>query len=336
MTGPASSASLALPSGQALAALPPAAGAVLSVMESRRSNAVIQTIVLAGDHAGYGENKITITALTGTNNVGNAAGDPVKIAPPTDAVIEDELAQAFPTTPMRIANVYDRNAQGPFGYATGRRADGTGCLYAWQYVGPSGNLNLFDTIDGRGPQAMSVRVRLCKANATEAELAGYMQQMVVSPPGPSSSYAAAAPAMMAPGGDALAASGVAPQGFAAAPLAAAPMMAAPMMAAPPMMAPPMMATAPMGPSRMEAPAPRRVRHTRHVVVRYVMVRPHAHRMRPRREEPAVSEAAPPSGSNVPFPGGSGGSAPTPMLSPPLPARTAARPAPADTGLPLPN
>ena len=314
--GDPSSLQTPVPPSRALAFLPASAGPVVSVLETRRSNAVMQEIVLAGDHATAGENKINVTALVPPDLSMRNGGDPIKLAPPTDITIENELGEKFPSIAMHLSATYDRNGQGPFGFAIGHPSPVTTCIYAWQYIGPNGPISLFDGASGRAPQPVSVRVRLCAAQTTEQALVDTVRQMVVMPPGPSYGGFMPVPMGMAPAygaPDALTASGS---------LGAS---SASLMPAYPAMAP---AALPQPASRAMNSPPLR-RH-----------RVHAERhMRHRRsvaqaaDDTRVEPLAP--GSAVPLPG----EIAPPMQSSnrmPMMSRPVVRAAPVEDTLPLPN
>ena len=199
-------ASAGPPQGRPLALLPAGAGPVLAVHETAKPNAVLQTIVLGGSQTNSGENRITVTALVPQDpRLGNVTEGLATIAKPTDVAIQQELETEFPAVPMNISLAYDRTAQGPFGYATGRARDGSTCLYAFQNLGSDQPLSLFEGVAGREQSPMSIRVRLCKRRASEAELASLVRAMVVYSPGNATAVAAPLPSTDLPAGDALAA-----------------------------------------------------------------------------------------------------------------------------------
>ncbi len=192
---------------RALASLPPAAGPVLSVRETRHANGLTQDIVLGSRQATPGENAIYLTELTPPDPAwrGNMEGD-VKLGKITDAAIQADLDKRFPGVPMQISANYEGTPQGPLGYATGK-SGGVTCLYAWQNITPPRPLTLVEGAMGLGDYPISVRVRLCKATS-ESNLVDLVRHLAVVRPGYGAVYA---PAMSAPvGGDALAAAGARP------------------------------------------------------------------------------------------------------------------------------
>ncbi len=74
------------------------------------------------------------------------------------------MEERVPGVDMRTSLLYVQNKYGPFGFAVGRSAAGDNCLYAWQLIEPK-EAALF--VPGG---SISVRLRLCDADATEAQL----------------------------------------------------------------------------------------------------------------------------------------------------------------------
>ena len=135
------------------AALPAEAGEVLSVVERDDPDIRTQRIVLAGLSSQAGENIIQIS------RPGLDTPRAALFAPPTQAAIEDELADAFPAMTMTIDGALRTNAYGPYGLAMGRR-NGESCIYTWQW------LDRFATSESRlsgllKSDPASIRVRLC-------------------------------------------------------------------------------------------------------------------------------------------------------------------------------
>ncbi|MFZ4530984.1 MAG: cellulose biosynthesis protein BcsN [Alsobacter sp.] len=135
------------------AALPPEAGEVLSVVERDDPDIRTQRIVLAGQSSQAGENMIQIS------RPGLDSPRATLFAPPTQATIEDELADVFPGMVMTIDGAMRTNGYGAYGLATGRRK-GESCVYTWQW------LDRFATSEARlsvllKSDPASIRVRLC-------------------------------------------------------------------------------------------------------------------------------------------------------------------------------
>ncbi len=210
-------ASLASPA-RALAWLPPQAGKVVSVLEQRRANGVVQDIILSGDAAVYGENKITVTALSGPELPGKySIPNQADVAQVSESEIAQELEDKFSDMKMGIGDTLERNFYGPFGYAVGTQGK-VGCMYAWQTIGRSEPKKLFDAAPPATPPT-SIRVKLCRAGANPMAFVSLMRQMAIGTAAPVSAAPGVAygavPMYNTPGygaSDALAASGLAGYG----------------------------------------------------------------------------------------------------------------------------
>jgi hypothetical protein len=138
----------------AAAFLPPFAGAIHSVRQTVKTNALHQEIIYANQTALAGENRLTI-------DVGKP-GDASMLRPPGEAQLSREMRAALPGMAMTISPIIGDNASGPFGYATAANPAGGSCLYAWQYV-RSVNPGDSEGIDRltRSHLSASVRLRYC-------------------------------------------------------------------------------------------------------------------------------------------------------------------------------
>ncbi len=199
---------------RALVWLPPQAGNVVSVLEQRRANGIVQDIVLSGEAEMYGENKITVTAISSTDFPGKyAVPNQADVAQASENDIAQELEDTFPNTKMGLGDTVERNIYGPFGYAVGTKGK-VGCMYAWQTLGRSEPHKLFDA-SAAASQPTSIRIKLCRAGANPMAFVGLVRQMAIgtsAPVGvaPGVAYGSV-PMYNAPGygaGDALAASGL--------------------------------------------------------------------------------------------------------------------------------
>ena len=149
----------------AWAALPPAAGKVLSVTERDEPPRLTQRIVLDGAGPVAGENFIVVTTLDRQSSA-NAFG-----GPPRPEEIERDMAAAFPGVRMARTLAIEQNGLGPFGTAYGSTGAYT-CIYTWQRTG--GVKEVF----GPASIPVDVRVRLCRQASREA-LAAYVRALVV-------------------------------------------------------------------------------------------------------------------------------------------------------------
>ena len=151
---------LGLRPGLPIVALPLAAGAMVGITETRKLDRYTQTVVLRGDPGVIGQNMVTATVTRDG------------LAPRIDqADVDAEMAELLPGIPMELAPTPGRNSLGVFGYALGHRG-AMACIYGWQAV------NLADrwiSGDDPGPfserHALSLRLRLCRQGATNADLA---------------------------------------------------------------------------------------------------------------------------------------------------------------------
>jgi hypothetical protein len=189
-----------------MAELPPAAGAVVAVLQAQAHGVLTQRIVLRGDPDTLGENAIVVKVDRSRRPQDLDGGD---VAMPTRAMIARELDEAFAGVEMQLSQTYARNSFGPFGYALGHPNARTTCVYAWEWgiwrqprlgEGPTGAPTL-------PTEPTSVRVRLCRSTVGEAEIVEWLKHLQVFPPGSQTPY-------VDPnyrggeGGDALAAAGV--------------------------------------------------------------------------------------------------------------------------------
>ena len=197
---------------------------MLNVLEQRGVNFITQDIILSGDVPTFGENKISLTALTArTNEFVEGRPGEINLKRPTDVALYDEVTDQFPTVRMNVSENYDRNGNGPFAYAVGKSKSVT-CVYAWQYIEDRERSAGFfgdKSAPGERPVA-SVRVRMCRQGMNEQALLGFVRQLVLMPPqigapvyANAASYSGYQPGY---GGDALAAAG---GGYGGAPYAGA-------------------------------------------------------------------------------------------------------------------
>jgi hypothetical protein len=178
------------PAAQPMAQLPAAAGEQIAVLQSNLQGPLTQKIVLQGDPATGGENRISVTV-----DLDEARrGEPDYNAPkPTEERINKELDDNLPGIAMTISPNWVRNDFGPFGYAIGRAYGGVTCIYAWQWA-PGQTLRLIASPETQAAEASqpkyptSVRVRLCKQGMGERELVELVHQMAVYPPGSTTPY----------------------------------------------------------------------------------------------------------------------------------------------------
>jgi len=183
--GQAGAAPAQAPIVNALAVLPPEAGRVVKLRETHFINGTFQQIVLAGDEGTQGENVIEVSVRTSANRPD--ATRVLEIGKPSEAGIRSEILSRFPDVRMSIISQPMRNNIGVFGLAIGRHANGARCIFTWQWTddlndhtpGASGFARFGARIGGRG-LATSIRVRICRKDATADRLAEFIRDMRVS------------------------------------------------------------------------------------------------------------------------------------------------------------
>jgi len=180
----------------ALAALPREAGAVVSVVETRRTDGVDQKITLVGDPASRGDNEIDVSARRRSRDRTIERID--------EAMIRDEMAERLPGIAMTITPRVVVSGSGPVGVATGRSGS-LACLYAWSNGADTSRAGITARalgIDGPESDELRVRVRLCRQGASEESLVALAEGLRLRP-GAGGIAASSAPGARALGGDAL-------------------------------------------------------------------------------------------------------------------------------------
>lgn len=158
-----------VPAARALVTPPPGGPPVVTVIESRYSDALQQKILLGNDSGASGDNYIDAAFYGPANDPNVPWGRTLGYDNGTFHDIEREMVRALPTVRMRASPYYVQNGYGPFGYAMGRSGQ-TNCLYGWQLVERQPNVN------GERPRLgrVRIRVRLCSATASEQQLLRFM------------------------------------------------------------------------------------------------------------------------------------------------------------------
>ncbi len=171
-----------------LAQMPAPGGVVANVREKNYSNGLNQQAVLAGEVSGLGENRLEISVQTAAA-VGPGS---LNLSPPSEAGVKREILARYPKVPMRIVTQPRQNALGVFGLAIGRAPSGARCVFAWQWVddihrganSDSGFSILGKRFGGSttaGAPA-SIRVHLCRKDATVDDLAATVEGMTLAAP----------------------------------------------------------------------------------------------------------------------------------------------------------
>jgi Cellulose biosynthesis protein BcsN len=156
----------------ALATLPPDAGRVARVSHKRSVEGIRQEIFYDQSAPGLEASGIDLRIRI-SNAV--ALDEPLRMAKPTEAGIRSEMSSQFPKMAMQVVDSPRSNAYGPYGLAVGRWANGTRCIYAWQWID-----NLKSRVSGEGGPA-SVRVRLCRKGVTLDQLASNVDRLQIDP-----------------------------------------------------------------------------------------------------------------------------------------------------------
>jgi Cellulose biosynthesis protein BcsN len=178
------------PAARPMAQLPAGAGEQISVLQSNLQGPLTQKIVLQGDPATGGENRIIV--IVDRDQLMPGESD-YKVPKPTEELIAKELDDTMPGIAMAISQYFVRNDFGPFGYAIGHAYGGVACIYAWQWA-PGQPIRLIANPEAQAAEASrpkwptSVRVRLCKQGLGEAELVELVHQMAIYPPGSTTPY----------------------------------------------------------------------------------------------------------------------------------------------------
>lgn len=191
----------AVPAGAALATLPRDAGAVVAVVQTRRSNGIDQKITLVGDAAGSGANVIDVSSRD------HDPENPVERV--DEASIEAEMTERLPGIAMTIAPRLVVSASGPVGVATGHTATGAGCLYAWSNGGARSRavtVSRLLGLDGPDNADLRVRIRLCRQGASDESLIALAEGLRLDPTA-ASSITPGRQTRVATGGDALESAG---------------------------------------------------------------------------------------------------------------------------------
>jgi len=162
-----------VPVTEAIVVPPPGGPAVIAVLQRKYQNGVSQEIALSTAASTLGQNAFYVGFINNPEAV-SENGDVLRLRPPNPERIQSEMEERLPGIDMRTSLLYAQNKYGPFGFATGRSGTGDLCLYAWQQIEPD-QPALFVPHG-----AISVRLRLCDADATEAQLLRTMYGFTIS------------------------------------------------------------------------------------------------------------------------------------------------------------
>lgn len=166
----------------AVMTLPASAGTILKVREKHHANGSRQEIILDSGKGVYGENVIDVSIRTAEASPRHT--DPLRIGPPSQSGIRNEILSRFPDMQMNIVTRPMRNSFGAFGLAIGRHAAGYRCVFAWQWFdelreGTPGasNFTKLGAYLSNKSLATSVRIRLCRNDFTVDQMAGFIESL---------------------------------------------------------------------------------------------------------------------------------------------------------------
>ncbi|WFR95530.1 cellulose biosynthesis protein BcsN [Rhizobium tumorigenes] len=152
-------------SDKAFALPPPGGPSIVNVVQHSYNNAVQQDIYLFTSAATSGQNDLQVTFFGPVGlDYDNRKG--LGYASIRDSTVDRDMRRALPGVAMVRSGIYVQNNYGPFGYATGKSAQGDTCLYAWQQVRSSDNAR--GAFQNRG--TVQVRLRLCDTHAPAEQL----------------------------------------------------------------------------------------------------------------------------------------------------------------------
>lgn len=169
----------------ALASMPEPGGSQINMREKVYANGLKQEIVLAGDKSGLGENILQVTLQSAPPTAG--ARDQVPLVPPSERGIKQEIVARYPQVDMQILTQPRRNGLGPFGLAIGKTSSGVRCIFAWQWIddvrspgSSSSTLGKLGSLGSSG-QPASIRVHMCRKDATVDDLAMAVEGLTLAP-----------------------------------------------------------------------------------------------------------------------------------------------------------
>ncbi len=167
----------------AFARTPQSAGRPISAFERHYPNGYSQIVHLASDVAGS-ESQVEIAVQNGKSLYSSKK---TPVWKPGEAGIRDELARQFPDMRMQVvANGGFSNRYGRIGVAVGRRGEKLRCVYAWQYIDDARrsfeNGRRIPLEGGAETAPASLRIKLCRGDATIDDLVNDARQVVIDIP----------------------------------------------------------------------------------------------------------------------------------------------------------
>jgi len=147
---------------------------IVSVVETRFSNATQQDILLDTDASTSGQNMLRVQFFGPVDPKRAGRGSLQNVYLP-QSTVRSEMAKLFPGVRMVQSPYYVQNKYGPFGYAVGTRKSDR-CFYGWQEIHSTGRSQTL--IGNKG--AIRVRLRICKQGASEQDLLASMYGFTVT------------------------------------------------------------------------------------------------------------------------------------------------------------
>ena len=152
----------------AAAYLPQVAGRVEAVRQSSKPDQIFQSVLYPNPGYGDGENELSVDIAPPSKGTSYFQA-------PTQGQVMREMRAALPDVKMQISTAVGENAYGPFGYATGQRASGGSCIFAWQTAEDISRAD--QTGFGRFTRthyAAKVRLRYCHPSMSQTGLVSLM------------------------------------------------------------------------------------------------------------------------------------------------------------------
>jgi hypothetical protein len=162
-----------VPATRAIILPPPGGPAIVAVLQRTFLNGVSQEIALATASSTAGQNAFHVSLINDPVTQ-SEIDDTLTIPRLTQELVQKEMAERLPGIDMSTSLIYVQNKYGPFGFATGRTPSGDLCLYAWQRI--ETNEPAIFTPGG----IVSIRLRLCDADATAEQLLRTMYGFTIS------------------------------------------------------------------------------------------------------------------------------------------------------------
>ncbi|MFB2549597.1 cellulose biosynthesis protein BcsN [Ciceribacter sp. sgz301302] len=158
-----------VPAESALILPAPGTLAIVSVVQRQYTNGIEQQVALSTSAATPGQNFLSIQVHGPAEPVARPGGA-LAYRPVTHAMVRAEMRSVLPGAALAVSDHFVRNHYGPFGYAFGRGAGGDACLYGWQQI----RSNSSERSAANSQGMIQVRLRVCRAGASEADLVELM------------------------------------------------------------------------------------------------------------------------------------------------------------------